>query len=53
MDTSSEYDLHVAVDGGASGTLEFTPTAAGEYEFTCTVTGHAEGGMMGTLTVSD
>lgn len=52
-DTSSEYDLHVAVDGGSSGMLEFTPTEAGEYEFICTVTGHAEGGMAGTLIVSD
>lgn len=49
----AEYDLHVAVDAGDSGTIEFTPTKPGQYEFICTVTGHAEGGMTGTLTVSE
>lgn len=46
-------DLHVAVDGGESATIEFTTLEAGTYEFVCTVTGHAEGGMTGTLTVSE
>ena len=52
MDTTSEYDLHVAVDGGESGTLEFTPMEAGVYEFFCAVTGHREAGMTGTLIVT-
>lgn len=50
---SSEYDLHVQIDGGTTGTLEFMPMAAGEYEFRCTELGHAEGGMTGTLVVTE
>ena len=47
-----ELDLHVAAPpGGGSGTLEFTPTEPGEYEFYCTVPGHREAGMRGTLVV--
>lgn len=46
-----EPDLHVAVDGRETATLEFTALNTGEYEFVCTVTGHAENGMVGTLLV--
>ncbi len=49
---TGEYDLHVAVDGGETGSIDFTPLEAGEYEFICTVTGHAGSGMRGTLVVS-
>ena len=40
-----------APPGGGSGTLEFTPTEPGEYEYYCTVPGHKEAGMLGTLVV--
>jgi len=30
--------------------FDFTSLEASNYEFVCTVTGHAEGGMTGTLT---
>lgn len=53
MTASAEFALHVPVDGGSTGTLEFTPTEAGEYEFMCTVTGHAEAGMTGMLIVTE
>lgn len=43
--------LHVAAGPGAQGKLTFTPTKAGTYEFFCSVTGHKEAGMIGTLTV--
>jgi uncharacterized cupredoxin-like copper-binding protein len=43
----------VAIAGGESGTLEFTPMEAGEYEFMCSETGHADGGMTGTLVVTE
>ena len=46
-----ELDLHVALDGGQAGSIEFTPMEAGEYRFVCTVTGHAAAGMIGTLVV--
>jgi uncharacterized cupredoxin-like copper-binding protein len=52
MDSTDEYDLHIAVEGGDEGVLEFTPTESGEFEVVCTVTGHADAGMIGTLVVS-
>jgi uncharacterized cupredoxin-like copper-binding protein len=36
---------------GQTVTLEFTPTAKGKFEFVCTVPGHKEAGMKGTITV--
>ncbi len=48
---ASEHDIHFALDGGASGYLEFEPSEAGVYEYFCTVAGHREAGMHGTLTV--
>lgn len=51
MDSAEEFDLHLALESGMDGVLEFTPTEAGEYEYLCTVTGHAEAGMTGTMTV--
>jgi uncharacterized cupredoxin-like copper-binding protein len=44
-------EVHVAADGGGSATLEFTPTEAGDYVFYCSVEGHREAGMEGTITV--
>ena len=44
-------DLHIAVRPGGTGVLTFTPTAPGRYEFECTVAGHKEAGMAGTLVV--
>ena len=44
--------LHVAAPAsGGQAVLEFTPTEAGEYEYYCTVSGHKEAGMVGTLVV--
>ncbi|MEX2238800.1 MAG: cupredoxin domain-containing protein [Dehalococcoidia bacterium] len=48
-----EYDLHVAAEAGESAVLSFTPTEAGSYTFYCTVDGHREAGMEGTLTVEE
>jgi uncharacterized cupredoxin-like copper-binding protein len=48
-----ELALHVAAPAnGGSNVLEFTPTEPGEYEFYCTVSGHKEAGMVGTLVVA-
>jgi uncharacterized cupredoxin-like copper-binding protein len=49
--TAKEPELHIAVAMGKSGTLEFTPTKVGTYEFFCTVAGHKEAGMKGTMVV--
>jgi len=48
---AKEPELHMAVAMGKNGTLEFTPTKSGTYEFFCTVAGHKEAGMKGTLVV--
>lgn len=48
---SEEPDLHVSALGGQTATLEFTPTEPGRYDFWCTVAGHKEAGMIGTLVV--
>ncbi len=44
-------DLHTAAMMGQSAALEFTPTKPGTYEFFCTVAGHKQAGMVGTLVV--
>jgi uncharacterized cupredoxin-like copper-binding protein len=43
--------VHVAAEASHSGTVTFTPSEAGEYEFFCTVAGHKVSGMVGRLTV--
>ncbi|HRC62890.1 MAG: cupredoxin domain-containing protein [Dehalococcoidia bacterium] len=48
---AADHAMHLALDKGQSGSLEFTPTEAGTYEFYCTVAGHRDAGMHGTLTV--
>jgi uncharacterized cupredoxin-like copper-binding protein len=48
---AEEAQLHMAVAMGTSNTAEFTPTKPGTYEFFCTVPGHKEAGMVGTLVV--
>ncbi len=45
-------DVHVFAPTGGSQTIEFTPSTPGEYEFYCTVAGHKEAGMVGTLVVT-
>jgi nitrite reductase (NO-forming) len=44
--------LKVLAKPGQTATLEFTPTAAGTYEYDCTIPGHKEAGMKGKLNVS-
>jgi uncharacterized cupredoxin-like copper-binding protein len=51
-DAAAEPELHMAAAGGQGATLEFTPSTPGTYEFWCTVAGHKEAGMTGTLVVN-
>lgn len=44
--------LHVAAEPGATNHLTFTSTKPGTYEFFCTVPGHKEAGMVGTMVVT-
>jgi uncharacterized cupredoxin-like copper-binding protein len=43
--------LHVAAEPGTTNHLTFTPTKPGTYEFFCTVAGHKDAGMVGTMVV--
>lgn len=52
MGDMAEPELHVAAPAGQSAILEFTPTKPGAYDFWCTLAGHKEAGMTGTLTVT-
>jgi uncharacterized cupredoxin-like copper-binding protein len=40
------------IQAGQAGTITFTPTTAGTYEYYCDVPGHKDAGMKGTLTVN-
>lgn len=46
-----EPDLHVSVEPGEKGWVEFTALEAGTYTFYCTVDGHRMAGMEGTLII--
>ena len=48
---TSKPDLHVPTTAGKAATIEFTPTQPGSYQFNCTIAGHKEAGMVGTLVV--
>jgi plastocyanin len=39
--------------GGSEKTFTFTAPEPGTYKYVCTVAGHAAGGMVGTLTVTE
>ena len=41
------------VQASEKGTLTFSAPASGSYQFVCTVAGHIQGGMKGTLTVTE
>ncbi|MBI5029299.1 MAG: cupredoxin domain-containing protein [Chloroflexi bacterium] len=51
MGGTTTPDLHVSALNGKSAELVFTPTRAGTYQVACTVAGHKEAGMVGTLIV--
>ena len=44
--------LKAVAKPGQTATLEFTPTAKGSYEYICTIPGHKEAGMKGTINVA-
>jgi uncharacterized cupredoxin-like copper-binding protein len=47
-----ELDVHVSAGPNDTATVTFTPSEPGEYEYFCTVAGHKESGMVGTLVVA-
>lgn len=50
--TVDELGINVPLIG-TSSSVEFTPVQAGAFEFYCSTPGHKEGGMKGTLTVTE
>ena len=48
---TDKYAVQAAIKAKGNGKLEITPNAAGTFEYFCTVAGHKEAGMKGTLTV--
>ncbi len=51
-ETGSTMDVHIALDPGGEGLVKLVAHEPGTYTFYCTVPGHREGGMEGTLTVN-
>ena len=47
-----EYDLHFFAKAGETSTLKFTAMQPGTYEIFCSIEGHKEAGMIGTLIVA-
>jgi plastocyanin len=45
------FDVHVPMPSGESAVALFKPTAPGTYTFYCSVPGHREFGMQGTMIV--
>lgn len=50
--TVDELDLHVLAKPGGTGRGGFTADEPGEYAFYCSVQGHRESGMEGTIVVT-
>ena len=51
VDNLDGKKLSVDAKPKTNATADFTPTKAGSYEFYCSIPGHREAGMKGTLTV--
>ena len=51
-DNMVQFDLHIPAPPGKMGTVEFTPSEVGEYQFECSVEGHKAAGMVGKLIVT-
>ena len=50
-DHGEDFAIHALIQPGDSKTIKFTALEAGEYEIFCTVQGHKDAGMIGTLIV--
>jgi uncharacterized cupredoxin-like copper-binding protein len=51
MDSDTPNAVHIALDPGGQGLVHLKAEEGGEFVFYCSVPGHREGGMVGTLTV--
>ena len=50
--TVPAFGIHVTLQPGQRTTIGMQPATAGSYPFLCTVAGHAQAGMQGTIVVS-
>ena len=48
----ADKSLKAVAKAGQTATLEFTPTAAGSFDYICTIPGHKEAGMKGKINVA-
>ena len=48
---AGKNEVHAHLNSGESGAVRLKVSEAGTYEFWCTIAGHKEAGMKGTLTV--
>jgi nitrite reductase (NO-forming) len=51
--TVDELGIDIGVDGGETKSIEYTPDQVGEFEFYCSIPGHREAGMVGTIIVEE
>lgn len=50
--SNTQADFHLHASGKSEATLTFTPLKSGVFEFYCSIPGHKENGMIGTITVN-
>lgn len=53
MDAGTTNAVHIALAPGGEGIVYLKAEEAGQFVFYCSVPGHREGGMLGTLTVHE
>ncbi len=51
--TVDELGIDIKVQGGETVSIEYTPKQVGEFEFYCSVPGHKESGMVGSIIVEE
>ena len=50
--TIPDLDVNVSLAAGQTVTIDFTPAEGGTFELLCTVPGHKDAGMVGTVVVA-
>lgn len=51
--TVDELGIDMKVQGGETTSIEFNPKELGEFEFYCSIPGHKEAGMVGTIMIEE
>jgi len=53
LHTDGALSVHLSAQPRQTAIVSFTPTEPGSYRFICTIPGHQEAGMIGTLMVTE